>query len=41
MAMLPAAAVSGLYFAAPSAQYFAVGKITQDQVSGCGVLSPP
>ena len=33
MAMLPAASVSGLYFAAPSAQYFAVGKITQDQVN--------
>jgi 5-methyltetrahydrofolate--homocysteine methyltransferase len=32
MAMMPAAAVSGLYFAAPHAQYFAVGKITQDQV---------
>lgn len=30
--MLPAASVSGLYFAAPHAQYFAVGKITQDQV---------
>ena len=33
MAMLPAASVSGLYFAAPHAQYFAVGKITQDQVN--------
>ena len=32
MAMLPAAAVSGLYFAAPTSHYFAVGKITQDQV---------
>ena len=32
MAMLPAASVSGLYFAAPHSQYFAVGKITQDQV---------
>ena len=32
MAMLPAAAVSGLYFASPASQYFAVGKITQDQV---------
>ena len=32
MAMLPAASVSGLYFAGPQAQYFAVGKITQDQV---------
>lgn len=33
MAMLPAAAVSGLYFASPAAQYFAVGKITADQVA--------
>jgi len=32
MAMMPAASVSGLYFAAPHAQYFAVGKITQEQV---------
>ncbi|KAL4434809.1 hypothetical protein ABPG77_005336 [Micractinium sp. CCAP 211/92] len=32
MAMLPAAAVSGLYFASPASSYFAVGKITQDQV---------
>ena len=32
MAMLPAAAVSGLVFANPCAQYFAVGKITADQV---------
>ena len=32
MAMLPAAAVSGLYFAGKSSQYFAVGKILQDQV---------
>lgn len=32
LAMIPAAAVSGLYFASPQAQYFAVGKITQDQV---------
>ena len=32
MAMLPAAAVSGLYFAGKCSQYFAVGKITQDQV---------
>ena len=31
MAMLPAASVSGLYFASPQAQYFAVGKITQEQ----------
>lgn len=32
LAMLPAASVSGLYFASPAAQYFAVGKILQDQV---------
>jgi len=32
MAMLPAASVSGLYFAAAHSHYFAVGKITQDQV---------
>ncbi len=33
MAMLPAAAVSAVVFANPCAQYFAVGKITADQVS--------
>jgi len=32
MAMMPAASVSGLYFAAPHSHYFAVGKIIQDQV---------
>jgi len=31
-AMLPTAAVSGLYFANPGAQYFTVGKINRDQV---------
>ncbi len=31
-AMLPAAAVSGFYFAHPEAKYFAVGKIGKDQV---------
>jgi 5-methyltetrahydrofolate--homocysteine methyltransferase len=31
-AMLPAASVSGLYFAHPEARYFAVGKIDRDQV---------
>jgi 5-methyltetrahydrofolate--homocysteine methyltransferase len=31
-AMLPAASVSGLYFAHPEAKYFAVGKIARDQV---------
>eukprot|EP00455_Lapot_gusevi_P047608 TRINITY_DN645_c0_g2_i3.p1 TRINITY_DN645_c0_g2~~TRINITY_DN645_c0_g2_i3.p1 ORF type:complete len:246 (-),score=86.88 TRINITY_DN645_c0_g2_i3:234-971(-) len=32
LAMMPAAAVSGLYFANPHAHYFAVGKISKDQV---------
>ncbi|XP_076856692.1 methionine synthase [Brachyhypopomus gauderio] len=32
LAMIPAAAVSGLYFSNPKARYFAVGKITQEQV---------
>ena len=32
MAMLPAAAVSGLYFSHPQAKYFAVGKVEKDQV---------
>ena len=31
-AMLPAASVSGLYFAHPEARYFAVDRITRDQV---------
>ena len=31
--MLPAASVSGLYFAHPQARYFAVGKIHRDQVT--------
>ena len=31
-AMIPAASVSGLYFAHPQAKYFAVGKIDHDQV---------
>ncbi len=31
-AMVPTAAVSGLYFAHPAARYFAVGKINRDQV---------
>jgi 5-methyltetrahydrofolate--homocysteine methyltransferase len=30
--MRPAAAVSGWYFAHPSARYFAVGRIGRDQV---------
>jgi len=32
-AMLPTAAVSGFYFSHPQAQYFATGKIAQDQVA--------
>ncbi|MBS1650674.1 MAG: methionine synthase [Bacteroidetes bacterium] len=32
MAMLPTAAVSGLYIAHPKAHYFSVGKITKEQV---------
>jgi 5-methyltetrahydrofolate--homocysteine methyltransferase len=32
-AMLPAASVSGLYFAHPEARYFALDKITRDQVA--------
>lgn len=32
LAMKPAAAVSGLYFSNPQASYFAVGKITKEQV---------
>ncbi|WP_072659206.1 methionine synthase [Mariprofundus micogutta] len=32
-AMMPAAAVSGLYFANPEAHYFTVGKINKDQVA--------
>ncbi len=32
-AMYPAAAVSGWYFSHPDSRYFAVGKITKDQVS--------
>lgn len=33
LAMIPAASVSGLYFAHPKSTYFSVGKIQQDQVS--------
>jgi 5-methyltetrahydrofolate--homocysteine methyltransferase len=32
MAMLPAASVSGLYFAHPQAHYFGVGKLGEDQL---------
>ena len=31
-AMVPTAAVSGLYFAHPDARYFAIGRINKDQV---------
>ena len=31
-AMMPAAAVSGLYFSHPESHYFGVGKIERDQV---------
>jgi 5-methyltetrahydrofolate--homocysteine methyltransferase len=30
--MLPAASVSGLYFAHPDARYFTVGRVGRDQV---------
>ncbi len=30
--MMPAASVSGLYFAHPESRYFAVDRITRDQV---------
>jgi len=33
-AMLPAAAVSGWYFSHPESTYFAVGKISSDQIEG-------
>lgn len=32
LAMHPAASVSGLYFASPNAQYFSLGKVTEEQV---------
>jgi 5-methyltetrahydrofolate--homocysteine methyltransferase len=32
LAMVPTAAVSGLYFANANSQYFGVGKITKEQV---------
>ena len=34
LAMLPASSVCALVFAHPEAEYFAVGKVDQDQVSG-------
>lgn len=33
LAMMPASAVSGLYFSSPNSKYFAVGKICKDQVT--------
>ena len=43
MAMIPAASVSGWYFAHPQAKYFGVGKIQRDQLSDyakrCGMSS--
>ena len=33
LAMLPAASVSGLYFASKASSYFSVGKIGKDQVA--------
>jgi 5-methyltetrahydrofolate--homocysteine methyltransferase len=32
LAMLPASSVSGLYFAHPESKYFAVGKLSRDQI---------
>ena len=32
-AMLPAASVSGLYFANPAARYFTVGRLGEDQIA--------
>jgi 5-methyltetrahydrofolate--homocysteine methyltransferase len=37
LAMWPAAAVSGYYFANPEAKYFGLGKITDDQVTDYAV----
>jgi 5-methyltetrahydrofolate--homocysteine methyltransferase len=34
---MPAASVSGLYFAHPQAKYFAVGKVGRDQVTDYSV----
>lgn len=33
LAMIPAASVSGFYFSHPDAQYFTIGKITEEQVA--------
>jgi len=37
--MMPAASVSGLYFANPESRYFAVGKICKDHLRGCLIHS--
>ncbi|XP_078261207.1 methionine synthase [Rhinoraja longicauda] len=37
LAMTPAAAVSGLYFSSPESMYFAVGKVTKEQVEDYAV----
>ena len=37
LAMWPAAAVSGYYFGNPEAEYFGLGKITDDQVTDYSV----
>ena len=37
LAMMPAASVSGLYFAHPKSSYFSVGKIQKDQVIFLGI----
>lgn len=39
-AMTPAAAVSGLYFGGAASQYFAVGRITVDQVKSLRIMAP-
>ena len=41
LAMLPAASVSGFYFAHPDAAYFNVGKIGPDQVRRLGAAQRP
>ena len=38
LAMMPAASVSGLYFAHPKSSYFSVGKIQKDQVIFLGIV---
>jgi len=39
LAMWPAASVSGFYLAHPQAQYFAVGKIGEDQLTDYALRS--